>query len=619
MSTVLRSSSLLAAAERAERPAPGRSRNDALAVASLVVLTLLLWLPRIQGPIDLRYDAGTYYVLGTSLAQGTGYRMLNEPGAIEAVQYPPLLPLFVAAHQWALGTSDPAIVAPWLRVSFFFLTLGCALASFFLARRFLPTGMALLAAALALMHPDVLWSSELLFSELPFTLLVLLFLLVMGRPGSPATRGRDAVAGVLAAAAFLLRTAGVALLAAWVGEALLRRRWRRAAVRAGVALLPVLGWQAYIADVTGSPEYADPAYAYQRAPYQFYNVTYAENMQYVDHFTPELGPVSREVLLARVARNVGLSVSPLGQAVSVKAISLELFIDRLNQGRQGAKLPRWPAHVPFVMLGVAVLAGLALLWLRGERLIPLFTAGSVVLIATTPWPGQFIRYLVPLVPLLTLALCVALAWAWDRLRTMERGRWRLGGRLLVVALAAGALALQLRLLHWLYFEKWAVVTYQDAAGREHRDRFFYFDHEWQEHVRALDWLADVAGPDETIVTWTSHYAYLLTGRRAVMPPFEADAAEAQRLVETVPASYLVIDDNLASHVSHRYALPMVQSNPERWQLIYATPDSISLIYRYVGGESGRQPSDGSGDGRDAPAADPERLPGGRAAQVQRAP
>src|SRR5690606_33016876 len=119
MSTVLRSSSLLAAAERAERPAPGRSRNDALAVASLVVLTLLLWLPRIQGPIDLRYDAGTYYVLGTSLAQGTGYRMLNEPGAIEAVQYPPLLPLFVAAHQWALGTSDPAIVAPWLRVSFF--------------------------------------------------------------------------------------------------------------------------------------------------------------------------------------------------------------------------------------------------------------------------------------------------------------------------------------------------------------------------------------------------------------------------------------------------------------------------------------------------------------------
>src|SRR5690606_33530276 len=195
----------------------------------------------------------------------------------------------------------------------------------------------------------------------------------------------------------------------------------------------------------------------------------------------------------------------------------------------------------------------------------------------------------------------------------------LGGRLLVVALAAGALALQLRLLHWLYFEKWAVVTYQDAAGREHRDRFFYLDDEWQQHIRALDWLADVAGPDETIVTWTSHYAYLLTGRRAVMPPFEADAAEAQRLVETVPASYLVIDDNLASHVSHRYALPMVQSNPERWQLIYATPDSISLIYRYVGGESGRQPSDGSGDGRDAPAADPERLPGGRAAQVQRAP
>ena len=42
----------------------------------------------------------------TALAEGHGYRLLNEPGEIDAVQYPPLLPMIVAAHQLILGTND---------------------------------------------------------------------------------------------------------------------------------------------------------------------------------------------------------------------------------------------------------------------------------------------------------------------------------------------------------------------------------------------------------------------------------------------------------------------------------------------------------------------------------
>ena len=87
--------------------------------AILGLLVILLWLPRFQGPIDLRWDGGVYYVLGTSLAEGKGYRLLNEPGEIQANQYPPLLPLIIAAHQLVLGTSDPLVVGRLLRFSSF--------------------------------------------------------------------------------------------------------------------------------------------------------------------------------------------------------------------------------------------------------------------------------------------------------------------------------------------------------------------------------------------------------------------------------------------------------------------------------------------------------------------
>src|SRR6188472_1995429 len=84
----------------------------------VVGLAIVLWAPRLSGPIDLRWDAGVYYVLGASLATGHGYRILSEPGSPEAVQYPPLLPAVVALYERALGSTEPAIVAPWLRISY---------------------------------------------------------------------------------------------------------------------------------------------------------------------------------------------------------------------------------------------------------------------------------------------------------------------------------------------------------------------------------------------------------------------------------------------------------------------------------------------------------------------
>src|ERR1700757_3530206 len=87
-----------------------RFRTDTVYILILLTIVIVCWLPRLSGPIDLRWDGGAYYILGTSLAEGKGYRLLNEPGEIEAIQYPPLFPAIIAAHQWILGTSNPIIV-----------------------------------------------------------------------------------------------------------------------------------------------------------------------------------------------------------------------------------------------------------------------------------------------------------------------------------------------------------------------------------------------------------------------------------------------------------------------------------------------------------------------------
>src|SRR5262249_9607022 len=150
----------------------------------LAMLWLLVCLPRLSGPIDLRWDASTYYVLGTALAQGKGYRLLNEPGEIQAIQYPPLLPVVVAIHQRALGSSSYLTVGPWPRFSWSGLAGLSLAAPYPLARHFLPRPHAVAACALtAFSFDSYLHPSDTLYAELPFAVTSTLFLIGQRRPG----------------------------------------------------------------------------------------------------------------------------------------------------------------------------------------------------------------------------------------------------------------------------------------------------------------------------------------------------------------------------------------------------------------------------------------------------
>ena len=89
---------------------------DQLFLLALAIVIVGLWIPRWAGPLDLRWDGAVYDVLGTSIAEGKGYRLLHEPGEIEAIQYPPRLPLLAAAPQIVMGTSDPGIIGRSLKL-----------------------------------------------------------------------------------------------------------------------------------------------------------------------------------------------------------------------------------------------------------------------------------------------------------------------------------------------------------------------------------------------------------------------------------------------------------------------------------------------------------------------
>ena len=364
------------------------------------------------------------------------------------------------------------------------------------------------------LQPQYVYFTDALYAEALFGLFTIAFFVV--RRYRRDTLG-FVLCGVCAVLAYEARTAGIALLVAWVVDHALRKETRRALTALVVSALLVASWTSWIKAVESSPEYRHPAYAYQTEPWVYFNVSYARNLlTYFDPWWPELGPLTPSGFLRRVAPNVSGLPRSIGQAVST-----------------------WDARGALAIpLGILVLGGLLLQAVRREFAVVLYVVLSLAAMCATPFQKQFVRYLLPLYPLLALALFELLIWA----TAQARSRWpalpaALGTAIpwLVIVVIALRTTSGVR---GIYANSHHDVAYEQH-GQAVRYRLFYYEPEGADLDAALDWLDRRAAPNDTLAGGDPQWVYLRTGRRCVRASVrprrqEGPAADRQRAGE-VPA------------------------------------------------------------------------------------
>ena len=555
-------------------------RSDLICLAALLLVFLALWVPRLTGPINFRWDASTYYILGTALAEGKGYRLLNEPGEIQAVQYPPLLPMFVAAVQRTIGTHDYFKVGSVLRFAYLIFSALFLLMTYILARQFFSPQPALLVGVItALSFSSFIGPSDVLYADLPFAVVAIGFLVVQQNTDRPLFA---IASGAFAVAAYLLRTAGIALLVAWVAESLFRRHFRQAALRATISAVPVLLWQGYVWKVTHSDEYHHLAYSYQRAAYNYPNVTYGENSRLIAPFQPELGRIRTNDVGKRLARNVVAVPIALGES----AVIPSWFFPFLSRGlrnlhlatyHQWSQLLSASLYVGLFAVGLLGLIGAILIANSRRWFVSLYFAVTLGLVIMTPWEDQFWRYLASMTPLSLIFVFVTISALRSRLDSVDSAWRKTAGVALAIVPVVAILLVQVAVaVHLL--RSMGPVSYYDTAGRERVFKLIDYPSEWHALDPAFEWIRQNAAPNAVIATTVPHLAYLRTGHKAVLPPFERDEQTANLMLAEVPVSYIVIDRFGQPGISERYAAPAVAERPENWQLVFTAPDHETRVY-----------------------------------------
>jgi len=373
----------------------------------VLLLPLPVYLLRLDDVAGMMVDDAWYAMLAKALAGGQGYRLINAPGSEFVLpMYPPAFPALLSLvfraqpnfpdNVWLLkGVSIAAM-------------LGVALLSYLYLHQFrqLPRHVAALAAtAIGITPSFVFLATSTVMSECVFTLAQLGAVVLAHRAAdAPPERtwGRLVAAALVASATVLIRSAGVAVVAAAFLYFVALRQWKRAGIFAVVVAVCLLPWIAYSRAHAPTPEQQQ---THRGA------ILYSYGQQFWMRWAGSVstGRATVDELRERVATNV-VDVVARGMGGIFAPMLLrgpdESGEELLSIGRSVGWTFVGMGNLPVNMAISCVLAAIVLLgFARTVRLAtPAEFLVPISLVITVLWPWWTFRFVVPLAPFLFLYL-----------------------------------------------------------------------------------------------------------------------------------------------------------------------------------------------------------------------
>jgi hypothetical protein len=344
--------------------------------------------------LGLLQDDAIYLASAKSLAGGQGYRIPSLPGTPAQTKYPPGYPLLLSII-WTLDPHFPDNMALASLLAWVMLPLLVTLCWFRFLQMGLESKQAGVLCALIAINVHVVWFAMNLMPELVFLSVLLACTIV-----ADSDRGRwcGAIAGILAGAAYLLKSAALPLLITSPLLFVIKRRYRSAALF-WVSMFPfVAAWMWW-----GRTHHAPPG----DSTWTFYT-------DYIGY----------QIL------NVPLRDYPLVAWVNVKTLWSNLGQLTVGPGFGGTL-----GHIPAYAGAAIALAGAVLLARRkGVTHYHAFALGLIPMLAVWHYPPSP-RFALPLLPLLTAGLLTAVLEALQIVAERALSARRLLGLATLAALA----------------------------------------------------------------------------------------------------------------------------------------------------------------------------------------
>jgi hypothetical protein len=470
---------------------------------------LALYLLRLDHVAGIIGDDAWYVVLAKAIAEGSGPRLISAAGPqFVSTVYPPGFPAILSLI-FLVSPQFPGNMLLLKGVSIAAM-MGAGVLTFRYAVRYreLPRSVALTVAVATVLTPALVFlATSTLMSEPVFLFIQLAAVLMIERTARAAdeqsARGLAVLAGVLAAVAFLTRTAGMTVGAAGLVYLARERRWRSAVMFAGAAAICVLPWLLY---------------ARAHAPTRNELVDHGGLMAipYGDQFwTTEAGTITAplatvDMLPGRVVDNViNISIRDIGGifAPLLFRSPSESGLEVLGLGPPDKKKLLTPSMgqalgTKIISLALTLVAALGFVAACRRRVtvaepLVVLALGMIVL-----WPFWTFRFVLPLVPFLLVYFVLGV-------ETIGVGLGRLHRSIAPAPYSMARIFLMVLIgLHVMDHAQYIALAYGDQYGGQ-----------WKSEAAGIyqvtDWIRAHPSPPGVVAADNPALVYLYTGRQTV--------------------------------------------------------------------------------------------------------
>jgi hypothetical protein len=533
-------------------------RFPVLGAVALLLAAVALYLLRLDDVAGIIGDDAWYVVLAKAIAEGSGPRLISSAGTeFLSTVYPPGFPAILSLI-FFVSPQFPDNMALLKGVSIAAM-VGAGVLTFRYAahHRNLPRSMALAVAVATVITPSLVFlATSTLMSEPVFLFIQLVAVLLIERTARAADdrsgRGIAVLAGVIAALAFLTRTAGMTVAAAGVLYLARERRWRSALVFGGAAALCVMPWLLYAR-----------AHAPTRAELIDHGGLMA--IPYADQFwTTEAGTVTApragaDMLPARLAGNVtNIAIRDIG-GIFLPVLfrsSAESGLEVLGLGPpKDLETPSMGGvlSTKLVSLAVTILCVVGFITACRRRVtvaepLVVMATGMIVL-----WPFWTFRFVLPLVPFLLIYIVLGA-------ETLAGWLGRLLPRLAPPSYSAARIVLMVLIgLNLLDHAQYIAQAYGNPRGSMWKSESLGI-------YEVIDWVRLHPDPAGAVAADNPALVYLRSGRRTVAIDSYDDKWQRWR------------------RMGVRYVVSLVHGTPlvdARAELRFKVPDRNMWVYELL--------------------------------------
>lgn len=493
----------------------------------LIMLSAVLGLLRFNSlQLGTSHDDAHYIILAESLSSGQGYQLINFPKPQVERAFPPGWPILLTPLTFLFPANYTALKL---------LTLILWLASLFLIHKFfskkIESPYLKILTGLIAINPLLVGTSVTVMSETAYLFFSLLMLILFDRWENQQAKGNYGLVILIASAALyaqLIRTVGISIFVALLIYFLITRRFREAGLTLGVFGLSLL-LQIWM-NLRNGGSMISAGYESQ-----VFNGSVIEKIgqmwsNMLGYFSEVLASALVPAFGDRVTALIGPSIPILANAIIILLILLGIIltIQKIHL-----------ADIYFVIYILAILA----FW--NPRV------GSVKA-----------RFLIPIIPFLYYYLMQGIKWSTNKL-TKNNTIYTLR---IVIVLTGMLLLLSLarNLQDWISPVREQITDLSIGA----------------------DWIAQNAPQSAIIMVTDPIPAYVHIHRNTLAYP-SADL-DLDTYLNNQHVDYIVVSprlqsprSNLLDEFTENQLLPFLNSSPERFQVMFESPENNVIIYKYI--------------------------------------